>query len=146
MAVLRARILDTLDGRTLTWIPDGVLEVVDGRIAAVGPYDGRPVDEDLRPVLLDPWTRTVDLLPGEWLILATDGLSDYAAEEEAGIGRLLRQAVERVRDLPAREATMKVARELVNAANEGGGGDNVTVLALTLDGIGALAADEETVG
>jgi serine/threonine protein phosphatase PrpC len=103
-------------------------------------------DDDFRPLALPPWTRTVDLLPGEWLVLATDGLSDYAADEEAGVARLLRETVESVRGTPVQAATMKVARALVNAANEGGGGDNVTVLVLTLDALGAPGPDEETVG
>lgn len=78
------------------------------------------------------FTRTFTLLPDEWLVLATDGLSDYADEEEAGVGRVLvRQVREATGATPGARA-MDLARRLVDAANRGGGGDNVTVLALTL--------------
>ncbi len=100
-------------------------------------------DDDFRPLLPEPFTRTVDLLPGEWLVLASDGLSDYAANGEAAIGRLLRETFDSVRSKPATEAAMLATRALVNAANAGGGGDNVTVLALTISAVGVVAHLDE---
>lgn len=89
-------------------------------------------DEAMQAVLPAPFERTVDLLPGEWLILCSDGFTDYAADDEAGIARILRDAARKVADMPAGSAAMELARRLVSAANRGGGGDNVTVVALTL--------------
>lgn len=62
MTVLRARVLTPdLDAATpgaphpLAWIPDAIVCIDEaGRLEHVGPYDGRPVDEDLRPGVLLP--------------------------------------------------------------------------------------------
>lgn len=88
--------------------------------------DGRV---ELPPVV----TRTFTLLPGEWLILATDGLSDFAAGDDAETAALIAKVV--AESDPSAGPTpqaMTIARTLVGLALEGGGGDNVTVLALTI--------------
>jgi PPM family protein phosphatase len=76
--------------------------------------------------------RTLVLLPGEWLVLCSDGFSDYAGADEGLVGEVLKEGI---RKLP-REITGPVAMDLVRgyvaAANRGGGGDNITVLAFTL--------------
>jgi guanine deaminase len=51
---LRARVLTPTDAAEFQWIEDAVLSVQDGRIAHIGPYDGRPVTRDLRPDVLLP--------------------------------------------------------------------------------------------
>jgi len=51
---LRARLLTPTDAHHVQWLEDAVLTVEDGRILAVEPYDGRPVDRDLRPDVLLP--------------------------------------------------------------------------------------------
>ncbi len=89
-------------------------------------------DPSLAPLIL----RSIRLLPGEWLILASDGLSDHAADEEAGVYKIIeRLCAEEGAPGDARSA-MRLARRLVLAANDGTGGDNVTVLALTFSGVG----------
>ena len=70
---------------------------------------------------LEPTLARVRLLPGEHLLLCSDGLNDYAADSHAELHGLLAAAV-REDDLTA------AARKLVGEANLGGGGDNVTVL------------------
>lgn len=78
------------------------------------------------------FTRALTLLPGEWLILCSDGLTDYGGPEEAAVARLLATTVRDAKGATLASQAMDVCRTLVDAANRGGGGDNVTVLALTL--------------
>jgi serine/threonine protein phosphatase PrpC len=96
-------------------------------VGYLGHFDelGEPT---LGPVML---TR-VRLLPGEWLILASDGISDHAAEEEAGVYRIVERLVAEHGTGADASAAMRLARRLVLSANDGSGGDNATVLTLTL--------------
>lgn len=50
----RARILSPGSEEALTWLDDAILRVEGRTIVEVAPYDGRPVDEDLRPGVLLP--------------------------------------------------------------------------------------------
>lgn len=54
MTVLRARVLTPESPTTVRWFEDAVVVVEQGRILHVGAFDGRPVDEDLRPGVLTP--------------------------------------------------------------------------------------------
>lgn len=54
MITLRARLLSPVDPTTVRWLDDAVVVLDQGRIQQVLPYDGRPVDEDLRPGVLMP--------------------------------------------------------------------------------------------
>ncbi len=78
--------------------------------------------EDGSPSLLPVTHRVVSMLPGDTLVLSSDGLPDYAAETPWEVARLLERNLEQAPDLH------HAARRLVDAANRGGGGDNVTVL------------------
>lgn len=89
-------------------------------------------DEMGAPSLPPPIFVTTRLLPGEWLVVASDGLTDHAAAEEAAVYRIVQSILSRHGTRSDPHAAMAVARRLVLAANEGTGGDNVTVLALTL--------------
>lgn len=73
------------------------------------------------PEALPPQLRRVQALPGESLLLCSDGLNDYAASSHAELNALIEQAAAGA-DLSA------ATRRLVEHANVGGGGDNVTVL------------------
>ncbi|MEZ4316728.1 MAG: guanine deaminase [Myxococcota bacterium] len=84
MTTLRCRLLTPVSASEVRWIPDAVV-VLDGSVLAeVGPWDGRPVDEDLRPWVLVPGfvdahvhfpqTRIVGAASGpllEWLARST---------------------------------------------------------------------------
>ncbi|MGM0577935.1 MAG: guanine deaminase [Myxococcota bacterium] len=55
MPTLRARILTPAGPDAVRWLPDGILSFDDaGRITEVAEWDGREVDEDLRPGVLLP--------------------------------------------------------------------------------------------
>lgn len=54
MPTLRTRLLSPASPDEVTWIHDAVVVFEDGQLTHVGPYDGRPVDEDLRPAVLLP--------------------------------------------------------------------------------------------
>lgn len=54
MTVLRARVLTPEGPEQVRWIPDARVELADGRITAVTPWEGGPCDEDLRPWVLTP--------------------------------------------------------------------------------------------
>lgn len=78
-------------------------------------------DEAGSPSMVPVAHRSLSLLPQDTLVLATDGLSDYAAAAPAELARLLEAAAEQ-------DDLDEAARSLVLAANRGGGGDNVTVV------------------
>jgi guanine deaminase len=54
MPTWRARVLTPVSPELVAYDDDAVVVITDGRITAVGRYDGRPVDEDLRPGVLLP--------------------------------------------------------------------------------------------
>jgi len=70
---------------------------------------------------MTPSVGLVDLSPGDVLLLCTDGLTKHVSDEE--IGNLLASGVE-----PGR-----ICDRLVEAALEGGGSDNVTVVVARAD-------------
>jgi len=68
-----------------------------------------------------PEYRSFPVLPGEALVLCTDGFTDYASEDPAETALFLEEA--------AREPDVgRAVRDLVDRANARGGGDNITVL------------------
>ena len=78
-------------------------------------------NEDLRPFPVPPAHRTVTMLPGDVLLLSSDGLTDYAAQNNAAMAAIIEDAAHT-------ESLPEAARSLTAAANAGGGGDNITVL------------------
>ena len=94
-------------------------DVANEGFALVG-YCGR-FDESGNPSPADPVIRTVPILPDETILLATDGLTDYAAKTFCGQSEVVAEGA-------SKEDLWSGCRWLVDRANTGGGGDNVTVL------------------
>ncbi|HHT78083.1 MAG TPA: Stp1/IreP family PP2C-type Ser/Thr phosphatase [Clostridiaceae bacterium] len=65
---------------------------------------------------MEPDTYSFDISEGDLILLCTDGLYGYV--DEAGIRKIIRKH----KDLSA------CAKQLVDAANDAGGGDNITVI------------------
>ncbi|MCB9746535.1 MAG: serine/threonine-protein phosphatase [Alphaproteobacteria bacterium] len=85
-----------------------------GFLGAFDPYG--------KPELLPFFYRRLRLLPGETLILCSDGVTDYAATSDVQLHRL-------IAELDAGcEGAQELASALVEAANQGGGGDNTTAI------------------
>ncbi len=105
-----------------SWQTDEPIELRSEGHALVGyagHFDIRGDSEPLPSVI-----RTVRVLPGESLLLCSDGLNDYAADSHASLARLIEAAM-------SEDTPDVISRTLVGHANSGGGGDNITVLVAT---------------
>ena len=92
-------------------------------VRCVGDFERAP---DYSLVALPLSTEFMDLtiLPGDSLVLCSDGVVDYADFDEEGSEEMIRQIVE---DAPT---ASNAAFELMVAANRGGGGDNISCIVL----------------
>ena len=79
---------------------------------------------------VDVDTFTVEAEPDDVYLLCSDGLTDMISDDE------ILALVDGSADLEG------AARGLIDAANAGGGEDNITVVLFQIDGAGAVAADE----
>jgi len=102
-------------GDELVWDPAG--------FALVG-YIGH-FNEDLRPESLVPRQISFTLLPGERLVLCSDGVTDYVSVHHPGAAEVVAQATWDLEPVDA-------ATTLIHAANRGGGGDNCTAVVAML--------------
>ncbi len=107
-----------------SWQTDAPIDLRNEGHALVG-YSGH-FDIDGTPAPLPAVMRKVRILPGESLLLCSDGLNDYAADSHASLARLIESAL-------SEHAPSEAARVLVGCANAGGGGDNITVLIATCE-------------
>jgi protein phosphatase len=80
-------------------------------------------DETWSPRTLPARHAHVELRPGERVVLCTDGVTDFIAHQEAEIAKL-------VGDLALAGSPDEAAAKIVQAANRGGGGDNISVVVL----------------
>lgn len=129
------RLRQAVAGATIPWDDRGY-----ALIGYLGHFDEMG-DPSLGPVM----RTSVRLLPGEWLLLTSDGVSDHAADEEAGVYRILERLVAQHGGPADASAAMRLSRRIVLAANDGSGGDNVTVLALTLSAKLLASAEDNSI-
>ncbi len=108
-----------------SWQRGRPAELVGDGHALTG-YSGH-FNDHLQPEPVPPVQRTITLLPGETLLLCSDGFTDYAADSNAAIALLVEEAA-------ALDDLGEACRSLVAHANSRGGGDNVTVLMARLSG------------
>lgn len=122
-----------LSGREVDWDEPG-----HALVGFLGHFD--PM---VRPSLPPLFQRTLTLLPGEWLVLCSDGFTDYAAEDEGGVAAVLRNGARDIGRPSSGASAMEYVRNLTAAANRGGGGDNITVLAFTLSPDEPVSAEDK---
>ncbi|MGK0361700.1 MAG: serine/threonine protein phosphatase PrpC, partial [Bradymonadia bacterium] len=95
-------------------------------IRCVGEFD-KDDDDQLIPVPLQPEFRRLRLLPGDQLVLCSDGIPDYAGYDEEHAEARMCQMVEQA------PGAQWAAFELMVLANRGGGGDNISCIVLRFD-------------
>ncbi|MBN2797795.1 MAG: protein phosphatase 2C domain-containing protein [Deltaproteobacteria bacterium] len=109
------RIKSWMRGEFSWWDPSGS--------ALVG-YIGH-FDEWHRPAALPPVFTRLRLLPGERLFMSSDGITDYVGHAHPEVVRAIEEGL-------AGRPVDEAAREMVNRANRGGGGDNLTATVVEL--------------
>lgn len=81
-------------------------------------------EQHLIPNQISPQLREIKLLPGDQLVLCSDGIPDYAGvDEEDAEAKILRSVEEAL-------SVHHAAFELITLANRGGGGDNLSCIVL----------------
>lgn len=92
-------------------------------IRCVGEFE-KGDDDRLIPVPLQPSFRDLVVLPGDRLVICSDGVPDYGGIDEEDAEENIRRAVEAAPGAPWG------AFELMVLANRGGGGDNISCIVL----------------
>lgn len=92
-------------------------------IRCVGEFD-KDADHRLVAVPLQPEFHELTMLPGDTLLLCSDGIPDYAGHDEEDAENKIREKVETAPGAPW------AAFELMVLANRGGGGDNISCIVL----------------
>jgi len=108
-----------LDEWLTSWQDGHPIDLISDGHALVG-YVGH-FDERGRPDPVTPAIHDIRLLPGETLLLTTDGLTDYATDSPAELASMIEEAA-------AMPDLGSACRRLVDHANAGGGGDNITLI------------------
>jgi serine/threonine protein phosphatase PrpC len=78
-----------------------------------------------RAEALVPARLAFTLLPGEKLVLCSDGITDYLAEDHPDVAAAIARLV-------VGEVPVVIAMDLVREANRAGGGDNATAIVAAL--------------
>jgi protein phosphatase len=102
-------------------------------IRCVGEFE-KGENDRLVPVPLQPGFRELVVLPGDRLVICSDGVPDYAGVDEEDAEENIRRVVEQASGAPW------AAFELMVLANRGGGGDNISCIVLSFGpGVAAVA-------
>ena len=83
-------------------------------------------DDDMTPKAIAPSHTALTLLPGERIVMCTDGVTDFIGGTPPEVDAALADVILASEDLE------EAARAAVNLANRGGGGDNATVVVVAL--------------
>ncbi len=92
-------------------------------IRCVGEFD-KDGDDRLVPVPLQPELRDIDVLPGDTILLTSDGIPDYSGLDAEDAERRMLGVVQ------SAPGSTWAAFELMVLANHGGGGDNISCIVL----------------
>ncbi len=92
-------------------------------VRCVGEFEKE--SDHLVPVPLRPELREITLLPGDTILLCSDGIPDYAGSDEEDGENRMRKAIEDADGAPW------AAFDLMVLANRGGGGDNISCIVLS---------------
>lgn len=92
-------------------------------IRCVGEFE-KDADDRLVPVELNPDFRRFNVLPGDTIVLCSDGIPDYGGFDEEDAEDRIREIVETA------DGARWAAFELMVLANRGGGGDNISCIVL----------------
>ena len=92
-------------------------------VHCVGEFTKDP-EQRLQASPISPQLRELKLLPGDQLVLCSDGIPDYAGVDEEDAEACILRCVEKA--LTVHHA----AFELISLANQGGGGDNLSCIVL----------------
>ncbi|MBV71378.1 MAG: hypothetical protein CMH52_08505 [Myxococcales bacterium] len=100
-------------------------------VKCVGDFE-RSDDGTLMAVPLEPEHVKLTILPGDTVVLCSDGVVDYAGFDEEASEEIITDIVESA-------PTARVAAfELMVAANRGGGGDNISCIVIRFDELSSM--------
>ena len=97
-------------------------------INCVGEFQ-KDSENKLIPAPMKPQISNINLLPGDHLILCSDGIPDYGGIDEEDAERNI------VKIISEAYTPSRAAFELITLANLGGGGDNLSCIVLRFDEI-----------
>ena len=81
-------------------------------------------DQSIVPTKITPQLKELNILPGDYLVLCSDGIPDYSGIDEEDAEERIKRCVQESYNVH------HAAFELIALANRGGGGDNLSCIVL----------------